>query len=181
MDGGHGRDGEAASRADRAHRLNVVGALGIALADAQANALAEFDRPLSDALALLAVHERRGCSVRDLAGTLGSTHSGAVRVVDRLEDRGELERTPGADRRALALRLTSVGHRIARRMLEARTASLERFMASVTVDHLTALSRLSDAVLRGGSRTPEEAWRLCRFCEHEVCRGRACPTGSTVK
>ena len=50
-----------------------------------------------------------------LRQTLGLTHSGAVRLVDRLAEAGLAERRPGPDARTVAVVLTPVGHARRRR------------------------------------------------------------------
>ena len=47
--------------------------------------------------ALTALRIHRGCSVDHLAGVLGLTHSGTVRLVDRLEEDGLVRRGQGQD------------------------------------------------------------------------------------
>ena len=54
---------------------------------------------------------------RSLAGVLGLTHSGTVRLVDRLEDDGLLRRGQGQDARVVTLELTAKGVRRARARL----------------------------------------------------------------
>ncbi len=54
-----------------------------------------------------------GSTVDGLARAVGLTHSGAVRLADRLEADGLLERRPGPDGRTRALHLTPAGLRTA--------------------------------------------------------------------
>ena len=48
-------------------------------------------------------------SIDLLRQVLGITHSGAVRLVDRLERAGHVRRVPGSGRRTTAIRLTAAG------------------------------------------------------------------------
>ena len=66
-----------------------------------------------------------GRSMDDLRRVLGLTHSGAVRLVDRLAADGCVERRAGADGRSVALVLTAKGRRVARRVRAARAEALE--------------------------------------------------------
>ena len=61
-----------------------------------------------------------------LRETLGLTHSGAVRLVDRLEAAGLAERRPGPDGRSVAVALTPVGHAAAEAVRIAREEALEQ-------------------------------------------------------
>jgi MarR family transcriptional regulator, negative regulator of the multidrug operon emrRAB len=63
--------------------------------------------------------EAGGGSIDALRRILGITHSGTVRLVDRLAGAGLVERRVGADARAVALHLTPQGRRLARRVLAA--------------------------------------------------------------
>jgi MarR family transcriptional repressor of emrRAB len=101
---------------------NLVGALGVALADRLA-AAAELAGGASAADALVALHEgRAGASIDALAPIVGLSHSGTVRLVDRLARDGLVERRRGADQRSAALFLTPAGRRRARRVLTRRDA-----------------------------------------------------------
>ena len=87
---------------------NLLGALGLALADR----LAEAGPPElsgSAAEALVTLNGRRaGSSIDALAGIVGLSHSGTVRLADRLAAAGLVERRRGADQRSTALYLTPV-------------------------------------------------------------------------
>src|ERR1700693_4551041 len=66
----------------------------------------------SAAAALLALEEfLGGAHVGRLAGVLGLTHSGAVRLVTQLERDRLAERHEGTDRRRVEVRLTTTGQR----------------------------------------------------------------------
>ncbi|HET9059960.1 MAG TPA: MarR family transcriptional regulator, partial [Acidimicrobiales bacterium] len=76
------------------HAVNALGALGLVLADQMASAV-EAVAPLGPSApsALVALHEfLDGGSVTQLSSVLGLTHSGAVRLVDRLAAEGLVER-----------------------------------------------------------------------------------------
>ena len=64
-----------------------------------------------------------------LRTVLGLTHSGAVRLVDRLAGAGLAERRAGRDGRCVAVALTPAGERAARALREAREAALEDALA----------------------------------------------------
>ena len=99
---------------------NQLGALALALSDRLATA-AEPVGGATAAEALVALNgTAAGGSIDALAGIVGLSHSGTVRLVDRLERDGHVERRRGADQRSAALILTPAGRRLARQVLTRR-------------------------------------------------------------
>src|SRR4051794_2980677 len=160
---------------------NVLGAFGLALAD-RLGAAAELAGGASAAEALVSLNEARaGASIDALARIVGLSHSGAVRLVDRLERDRLLERRRGADQRSAALFLTPAGRRLARRVLARRDAEMHSVLALLTAGEQEAIGRVAERVLRRMGEVPEAEPRLCRLCDLEACgrrRGR-CPVVSS--
>jgi MarR family transcriptional repressor of emrRAB len=160
-----------------AYDANVLGALGLALADRLAEASERVGGP-SAAAALVALYgTRAGATIDGVASVAGLSHSGAVRLVDRLAGSGLVERRRGLDQRSVALYLTPAGRRAARAVLAARQKLMHSVLSLLTDDQQTRLVELATDVL-GELGTPAEAeTRLCRLCDLESCgrsRGR-CP------
>ena len=109
------------------HLANVLGALATAIDDAVTAAIEDATGLTGAApAALIALHDLlAGRSVDDLRRAVDLTHSGAVRLVDRLVADGLATRRPGADARSLAVVLTARGRRLARAALDARAAVLD--------------------------------------------------------
>jgi MarR family transcriptional repressor of emrRAB len=153
---------------------NLLGALGIVLADALADA-AEPAGGSSTATALVALYgPSASASIDALARVVGLSHSGTVRLVDRLAADGLVERRRGADQRSTALVLTPAGRRVARQTLRRREGNLQKLLASLTDDQQAALADLTGCVLGElGDAEP----RVCRLCDLEACgRSRGeCP------
>jgi MarR family transcriptional regulator, negative regulator of the multidrug operon emrRAB len=156
-----------------AHDANVLGALGLALADRLAEA-AERAGGASAATALVALYgTRAGARIDGLARVSRLTHSGAVRLVDRLEADGLVERRRGADQRSAALYLTPAGRRSARRVLADRRSAMQSVLTLLTDDQQTEMTDIAGRLL--AQLGSEE--QLCRLCDLEACgrsRGR-CP------
>ena len=154
-----------------ANQANVLGALGLALADR----LGEAAGRGSASEALVTLHGRRaGSSIDALARIVGLSHSGTVRLADRLSAAGLVERRSGADQRSEALHLTPAGHRAARRVLAARAASMHSVLALLTDGQREDLAQLAGAILAQLGAEPATEARLCRLCDLEAC-GRDCP------
>src|SRR3954469_8866919 len=106
----------------RQHAANALGALSLAITD-RMNAAVEAVAALgpSAPAALAALHEfLDGGSVTQLSLVLGLSHSGTVRLVDRLEAEGFIERVAAQDGRAVSVVLTRGGRRLALQILQAR-------------------------------------------------------------
>ena len=151
---------------------NLLGAVALTLADElQAAAAAVAGHGASGPAALVLLGDLAGgATIEELRRALGLTHSGTVRLVDRLVTGDLVERRVGGDARSLSLHLTPAGRRTARRVLAARETVLERALIALEPRQRAEFERSLDAVLRElhGSRR-----RICRLCDIAAC-GR-CP------
>ena len=113
---------------------NVLGAVALGLVDRIDETVTEAaGQPGSAAAALSALHfliDRP--SIDALRRVLGVTSSGAVRLVDRLEELGYVRRTAGDDARTTFVVLTAAGTRAAARVAEARARVLGDALAVLT-------------------------------------------------
>jgi MarR family transcriptional regulator, negative regulator of the multidrug operon emrRAB len=158
------------------HEVNALGALALEVARrVQEAGEAASPHGASVPAALTALHGLiGGQSIDALRRVVGLTHSGAVRLVDRLSEAGLVERRVGADGRAVALQLTPEGRRAARRVLSRREAAIERVLATLTPRERTDLARLHERLLGSLTEGQQERRRVCRLCDVEAC-GRDCP------
>lgn len=158
---------------------NVLGALALAVADRMQAAAEEVaGQGASGPAALVALDGLAGGqSIDSLRSMLGITHSGTVRLVDRLAAAGLVERRVGSDARAVSLHLTPRGRRTARRVLTAREAALEQVLAVLSPFQREQLNPLLSRMLSALAGEREEARRICRLCDGGACRNRheACP------
>jgi MarR family transcriptional regulator, negative regulator of the multidrug operon emrRAB len=156
-----------------ARDINRLGALALALADRiSANSTSE---------ALVTLYDRgAGSRIDALAKVCALSHSGAVRLIDRLEAAGLVERRRGADQRSAAVFLTPAGRRSARRILADRHTNLQLAIDLLTVDQQRELAALTDILLRGLGTEPDAERRLCRLCDLDACGRRRgeCPVTS---
>lgn len=184
----------AAGGPDDRHLTNTLAALALALSDRIRESTEEAaGHAAAGPSALVALREFLGRgSIDQLRAALGLSHSGAVRLVDRLTRDGYVERHPGADGRSVALVLTRSGHVAARQVLAARAAAVETALAGLSAEDLRTLDTLTGKILRtvteerladrGRGRPPSGGW-LCRLCDFAAC-GRedgACPTATTAQ
>jgi MarR family transcriptional regulator, negative regulator of the multidrug operon emrRAB len=163
-----------------AHEVNAFGALALEVADRVQQAGNPHGSSASAALA--ALHGLAGGrSIDVLARIVGLSHSGAVRLVDRLAAAGLAERRVGADGRSVALQLTPEGRRAARRVLARREAAIEQVIAPLTSSERAILTTLHERLLTRLTLSQQERRRVCRLCDTDAC-GRDCPaTDSDVR
>ncbi|HKG67145.1 MAG TPA: MarR family transcriptional regulator [Solirubrobacteraceae bacterium] len=165
-----------------AHEVNALGALALEVTRRVQEA-GEDASPhgASVPAALTALHGLTGGqSIDALRRVVGLTHSGAVRLVDRLAAAGLVERRVGADGRAVALQLTPEGRRAARRVLARREAAIETVVAPLTARERAELARLHERLLASLTDAGQDRRRVCRLCDVEAC-GRDCPASVELK
>jgi DNA-binding MarR family transcriptional regulator len=153
------------------HATNVVGAGVLALADVLRDATERAADHGASAPAALAALETYldGSSIDELRRVLGITHSGAVRLVDRLEAGGLLRRTAAGDARARGLVLTSAGRRAAQRVLAERAVALDAALAPLSDAERDQLGALLGRVVGGLTGGRADARRICRLCDPGGC------------
>jgi len=151
--------------------LNAFGALSLAVADRMREAMASVaGHGASGPAALVALDGLAGgASIDALRRLLGLTHSGTVRLVDRLAGAGLVERRVGPDARTVSLHLTPRGRRTARRVLAAREAALEQVLAPLSPAQREQLESLLSTLFQGLEPTRESAPRICRLCDADRC------------
>ena len=175
------------------HLVNVLGAFGLALADAIRHATEAAAGMTGAAPAALVALQQflGGRTTEDLAQATGLTHSGAVRLVDRLAAAGFVERRPGRDGRSLSIVLTAAGRALSSTVIEARATAVEATLAGLGGDQRRTLGPLVDALvttvtdqrLRRRQEGDEPAGWLCRLCDAVAC-GRPdgdCPAANAAR
>jgi len=158
---------------------NLLGALGLAVADRLERAMAaDAEQGPTGAAALVALDQfLRDPTIDLLRQVLGLTSSGTVRLVDRLADTGLVRRSEGPDRRSTAVALTPAGRRAAQRVLESRQSVVHDALAVLTPRERRQFGELAGRILAGLARPGGGAAWMCRLCDLGAC-GRAegqCP------
>ncbi|WP_328304001.1 MarR family winged helix-turn-helix transcriptional regulator [Actinomycetospora sp. NBC_00405] len=165
---------------DRLDQLLGVTALGVL---DRLRAAVGDDSGVSEAEAGTLVHIQAwpGGSVGELAGIVGRSQPAAVRLVDRLVERGLVRRGPGADRRTAALVLTDEGSRLAGAVLAARARALAPLLVDLSGPERAALEQLLSRVAAGLATDRADAVRACRLCDRDACySGPSCPLQHTT-
>jgi DNA-binding MarR family transcriptional regulator len=150
---------------------NVLGALSLVIADRIGDAVAEAAGHSETAAAALSAlyHFLDRPTVERLGQVLGLTHSGTVRLVDRLEADGYVVRGSGVDGRSVAISLTPAGRRVATRVAAARADLLEQVTGILSPEERHALEQISSRMLVGMMRGPGATRWICRLCDTKTC------------
>ena len=158
----------------RNREANILGAFSIAVADRV--------RAPSAAAALLSLHTwLAGASIDGLARVLALSHSGAVRLVDRLAAEGMIERRASADGRTVALHLTAAGHAEAERLQGLRLAAVADVLAPLSDAELALFTGMLERLLAPFVPDHAAAGRLCRMCDPDACgHPETCPVTLAV-
>ena len=169
---------------------NVLGALARIVTDRTDDAIAAAaGQPVTDAAALSALlHILDRPTVDSLGRVLGLTHSGAVRLVDRLAAAGCVTREPGPDGRSLSVVLTRKGQRAAARVSAARATLLAGALADLSPAERSTLHELLGRVLGAlvqakVADAPGAGGWTCRLCDLTAC-GRPegqCPAANAAR
>ena len=149
---------------------NAVSALLLQIGDATDAAILDaVGLSARELAALVLVSNRAGCTVSWLHGRLGLTQSGAVRLLDRLEDLGMVRRVRTAGRREIALGVTTRGKRVVTRGTAARARVIDTQLGALSPADREAFMALAARALAGQDRTRDEGDEACRLCNWPAC------------
>lgn len=157
---------------------NWLGALASAVDGGIADAGAEHNGTAMAAVLTLSYFP--DTTVGELAHVLGLTGSGAVRLLDRLERDGLLQRRAGHGRSVMA-RLTGDGRHLAEKLQRRRLHTLEGMLAPLTDEERRQFAALVGKILRQAALPADRARTVCRLCDHMRCDGDVCPVGGSLR
>lgn len=155
---------------------NLLGALSGEVADRLERMLKLHPNQTDSAAAALntiALYE--GCSNAQLSRTLRLSHPAVVRLVDKLEAEGALERRDTKDKRAVALYLTKKGRARAKDLLVSRCDALFEIVSPLSAREQEQLSTLLEKLLRPLVRMERDGDYICRLCDSVACPPDTCP------
>jgi DNA-binding MarR family transcriptional regulator len=160
------------------HTSNVVAAWALALGDQLREEQGRLGLEQRDVEALTLVATHDGCSVDWLSKRLSLTHSGTVRLVDRLAQR-ELMVRGRAGGRAVPLHLTPAGGRLLQRWADGRDRVVTGALSGLPEPSRGVLVAAMAQALQQTPRSRSEADATCRTCTWSAC-GRDCPVDRSV-
>jgi DNA-binding MarR family transcriptional regulator len=156
--------------------INILGAFSMVLND-------EIRAAVNEALgtsgetgsAIIMLGANPGLTIAQVAHALGLTHSGCVRLIDRLEAEGLVARKPGVDQRSVALELTKAGRKKRIIALKQRERVLLKATARLSDGEVRDFEVIVDKLLRGLLTDRGDSYRFCRMCDEGTCVPFRCP------
>ncbi|RWB32263.1 MAG: MarR family transcriptional regulator [Mesorhizobium sp.] len=169
---------------DGSRIANIVGTFSLVVADRQkaaTNAAAELEA--SAPTALVTIFTYPGISVSKLSDTLQQSHSGTVRLVDRLQNEGLVvrARSNSDDARAVTLTLTKSGQKRVQKVLKLRRDALTKILAPLSEQERGEFCGLIEKILSSLNHTVSDGYVICRLCELAVCPLERCPVARSAK
>lgn len=153
---------------------NLLGVVALAATDViEETARDILNHTGETSAALVVIGYGTGPTNGQLQRTLGLSHPGTVRLVDRLVADGLVERREGRNKREVALYVTKLGALTRETLLKGRIAAIRPFVASLSVEEQQTLECLLHKMLSSMDTSAQERRTLCRLCDSRVCTN--CP------
>ena len=149
---------------------NLLGVVGLAVADRiEASARAILKHSGETPAALVVIGYGLGPTNDQLRRVLGLSHSGTVRLVDRLVADGLVRRQAGSDKREIALYATKRGQALREQIMKERLAAIRPLLEPFTNAERQSLRELLHKMLSSLETTDTERRTLCRLCDNRIC------------
>jgi MarR family transcriptional repressor of emrRAB len=157
---------------------NLLGAFALVVSDRQRlatemGAALEATAPT----ALVAILSYPGLSVGKLSSILSQSHSGTVRVLDRLQQAGLIRRSRSDknDGRTVYVSLTSEGEKRVKKILEERRETLLQILTPLSPPERRRFCQLLEKLLYSLGHTEDDGYVICRLCDLSICPLDICP------
>jgi MarR family transcriptional regulator, negative regulator of the multidrug operon emrRAB len=158
---------------------NLLGALSLAVMDRIEQGARDIIGHAGETpAALIVIGYGPGITNDKLRRILGLSHSGTVRLVDRLVSDRLVERRPGKDGREVALHLTAKGAASRKDLLTSRISAVASFVDVLSPSERKRLGELIRDVLARQDTSEMDRFTICRMCDNGVCSN--CPLPTTV-
>jgi len=157
---------------------NVIGAFSRALSDKIDSAIRSAVGLSSSACyAIVQVGTNPHSTIEELRRMLALEHSSVVRLLDRLEKHGILERKRGAagDQRQVRVKLSEQGEEFFSKILTARRLVLDGVVTSLNCEEKELVSSIIRKLMPNLVNPGDNQRYVCRLCELEVCHHEVCP------
>ena len=149
---------------------NLLGVIALAVAEGIEGVSRQvLNRTGESAAALVVIGYNRGPSNDELRKILGLSHSGTVRLIDRLVDDGLVERRQGRDGREIALFVSKRGRNLREKILKKRLAAISPYVEPLSGAEKKALTKLLSKMLSAMEPSDLKRQSLCRLCDTRVC------------
>ena len=161
---------------------NLLGALSLAVMDRiEQGAREVVGRAGETPAALVVIGYGQGMTNDKLRRILGLSHSGTVRLIDRLVSDQLVERRPGKDGREIALHLTTKGAAAREELLASRISAAASLLDVLSPAETKQLGRLIRDLLARQNTSELDRFTICRMCDDTVCRNCPLPTSKSKR
>ena len=156
---------------------NVVAALTLHVHDRLTRRIEEVaEHGAAAPTALVVIWQHPGQTIEYLRNVLHLSHSGTVRLVDRLIDAGLVVKRQGADNRSVSLSCTGSGARKAKGILKAREDVVSPLLSRLDAQERGQLEHILRKLTWSGIATKNDGVNTCRLCNIDICFNRGnCP------
>ena len=155
---------------------NLLGAMALALADEiQSITAQEAGHGAAAPAALVSIGTYPGQTIDQLSTTLQLSHSGTVRLIDRLTRDELVERRAGNDARSVSLYLSAKGEKTMQALLHDRQRVLIKALQGLSEKEQAQLTVSLEKVLANIVTSRQHADHICRLCDEAVCPEKLCP------
>ncbi|WP_244541655.1 MarR family winged helix-turn-helix transcriptional regulator [Afipia sp. GAS231] len=156
---------------------NLLGALSLAVMDRiEQGAREVIGRGGETPAALVVIGYGQGMTNDKLRRILGLSHSGTVRLVDRLVSDHLVERRPGKDGREVALYLTAKGAATRNDLMDSRISAVASLLDVLSPAETKRLGTLIRELLAKQDTSELDRFTICRMCDDSVCTNCPLPT-----
>ena len=168
---------------DEKYISNLIGAFATSVSTAIESQISELGgRSLSHEAALVAIHNHPNETIDVLSKVLGLTHSGAVRLINTLEQEGLIARKKSVqDARSVVLCTTQEGSERVEEILCSREAAIVKVLDHFSKEQKQSFTELLEVAMGNLTDKQSEARRICRLCNEGVCRKLGCPVEGSIK
>ncbi len=157
---------------------NVIGTFGRALTDKIEQSVCKATGLSPSAChAVVTIGTEPGSSIETLRRMLALEHSSLVRLLNRLQQYGLLERVrgTGTDQRVVKIFLTDDGEACVTKILDARRNILCNALEPLESDERRHFLRLIAKIMPQIVKAGDDQHYVCRLCDLEVCPQEDCP------
>jgi len=163
-----------------ARTINLLGAFVTGLSDQLNRRIEEKTEVFGEVpAALVAIAYNEGRTVDYLSKTLTLSHSWTVRVVEKLEKEGLVEKRTGMDKRAVALFVTTQGGKKVKGIVRARREFLDGILAALPVKEHKQLASMLERMLEISTTDYYSGEAICKLCEVDACPQGRCPVAAS--
>lgn len=150
---------------------NLLGATVLGLNDELRQAVESYTgRTGESSSAIVILGHQPGISNDQLTKLLELSHTGTVRLIDRLVTDGLVKKQKGdIDKRSTALFLTDLGKTARKEILKARETKLGKVLNGLTEEESKVLKSLLGKLLQEVAQNDNHKLRICRLCDSESC------------